>query len=244
LRLSPAASHIPEAIESSAFTAAAVCWPSGGRLAPPAADLCFVANAIASLELSGRLDSVECDRTAASPGTAPSGRKHKRGRASLDECRRREAGVRLVEHPLVEAGVPALVRDALVADSRAHVTAAQTDAMPMQRFAASACRGPALTRPDLGRLHSSATGVAEPDPDASYVANAIVRRAPAGRGKAIVRTAAAARSRLGESDRAPQRRSGWILASALSPRQSSAARRRDGKSDRADRDSGTLEIGR
>jgi hypothetical protein len=109
------------------------------------------------------------------------------------------------------------------------VTAAQTDAMPMQRFAASACRGPALTRPDLGRLHSSATGVAEPDPDASYVANAIVRRAPAGRGKAIVRTAAAARSRLGESDRAPQRRSGWILASALSPRQSSAARRRDGK---------------
>jgi hypothetical protein len=63
----------------------------------------------------------------------------------------------------------------LFADSRAHVTAAQTDAMPMQRFAASSCRGPALTRPDLGRLHSSATGVAEPDPDASYVALAIVR---------------------------------------------------------------------
>jgi hypothetical protein len=29
-----------------------------------------------------------------------------------------------------------------LADSRAHVTAAQTDTMPMQRFSASACRGP------------------------------------------------------------------------------------------------------
>jgi hypothetical protein len=71
--------------------------------------------------------------------------------------------------------VPVLAEALVIADSRAHVTAAQTDAMPMQRFAASSCRGPALTRPDLGRLHSSATGVAEPDPDASYVALAIVR---------------------------------------------------------------------
>jgi hypothetical protein len=29
------ASQTPEAIDSSAFTAAAACWPSGGRLAPP-----------------------------------------------------------------------------------------------------------------------------------------------------------------------------------------------------------------
>ena len=36
-----------------------------------------------------------------------------------------------------------------------HGTAAQTDATPMQRSPASACRGPALTRWDLGRLHSS-----------------------------------------------------------------------------------------
>ena len=57
------------------------------------------------------------------------------------------------------------------ADCRADVTAAQTDATPMQRSPASACRGPAVTRSGLGRLHSSATGVLEPDPDASYVAS-------------------------------------------------------------------------
>jgi hypothetical protein len=37
-------------------------------------DECFVANAIASPELAGRSGSVECDRPAASAGTAPSGR--------------------------------------------------------------------------------------------------------------------------------------------------------------------------
>ena len=34
-RCSPGASQIPEALRSSAFTPAAVCWPSGERLAPP-----------------------------------------------------------------------------------------------------------------------------------------------------------------------------------------------------------------
>jgi hypothetical protein len=38
----------------------------------------------------------------------------------------------------------------LVAGSGAHVTVAQTDALPMQRSPTSACRGPALTRSDLG----------------------------------------------------------------------------------------------
>jgi hypothetical protein len=63
--------------------------------------------------------------------------------------------------------------DALIADSGARVTAAQTYAMPVQRFPASAGRGPALTCSDLGRLHSSATGVAAPDLDAFNVADAI-----------------------------------------------------------------------
>ena len=55
------------------------------------------------------------------------------------------------------------------------MTAARADATPMQRFSASACRGTVLTRSDLGRLHSSAAGVAEPEPDASYVADALAR---------------------------------------------------------------------
>jgi hypothetical protein len=65
------------------------------------------------------------------------------------------------------------------------VTAAQTDAMPIQRFPASSCGGPTLTPSDLGRVHSSATGVAEPDPDASYVAEALVRLRDAQEAKAI-----------------------------------------------------------
>jgi hypothetical protein len=57
--------------------------------------------------------------SAAVSTNAARGRKHKRGRAALDGSRRREAGMRPVEQPAVEAGVRALIRDALVADCRA-----------------------------------------------------------------------------------------------------------------------------
>ncbi len=80
------------------------------------------------------------------------GRKHKRGRASLDECQRREAGVRLVEHPLVEAGVPALVRDALLAESGSPSAACRIARMPTQTR--NADRPDPLERtPALGRKH-------------------------------------------------------------------------------------------
>jgi hypothetical protein len=61
--------------------------------------------------------------------------------------RRREAGVRPVEHPAVEAGGRALVRDPLVAESRAHVTAAQ----PGDAYAAVACVRLSRTGPDALR---------------------------------------------------------------------------------------------
>ena len=66
--------------------------------------------------------------------------------------------------------VPAGLRgDALVAASRAHVTAAQTDAMPMQAVPCAILSSTALARSDLGRLHSSG------QPDASYVANSMAK---------------------------------------------------------------------
>jgi hypothetical protein len=40
--------------------------------------------------------------------------------------------------------------------------------------------------PAFGRLHSSGTGVAEPDADASFVAKPIARFTPGARAKAIV----------------------------------------------------------
>jgi hypothetical protein len=37
-----------------------------------------------------------------------------------------------------------------------------------------------------GRMHSAGTGLAEPDPDASFVAEAVASRLPRGQAKAIV----------------------------------------------------------
>ena len=47
--------------------------------------------------------------------TCAIGRQHKRSRTGLGGDQRREAGVRPVEHPIVEASVPTFVRDVLVA---------------------------------------------------------------------------------------------------------------------------------
>lgn len=44
------------------------------------------------------------------------------GVAPLGGSQRRKAGVRPVDHPVVDADVPALVRDTLVADCRARAT--------------------------------------------------------------------------------------------------------------------------
>jgi hypothetical protein len=67
------------------------------------------------------------------PHMLGSGRKHKLGRAALGGSRRRKAGVRPVDHPVVEAGVPALVQDTLVAASGDHENACGRGALPMQR---------------------------------------------------------------------------------------------------------------
>jgi len=55
-------------------------------------------------------------------GTAPPGRQHKCGRGAPGGRRCREAGVRPSEHPVAKAGVRALIRDTLIAETRAHWT--------------------------------------------------------------------------------------------------------------------------
>jgi hypothetical protein len=76
------------------------------------------------------LSLVRSERSPGPDRTPPSGRKQKRARAGVGRARRREASVRLVEHPEGEAVVRALVRDALVAESGAQNGAKSGTAMP------------------------------------------------------------------------------------------------------------------
>ena len=101
------------------------------------------------------------------------------------------------ERSLASSLIPFAAGIAPIAETRAHATGAQTDAMPMQQFPASSCRRPALTPWDLGRLHSSGpAGGGRPHPWRSTSQD----RAWLAVGTSPKRSQARRRSR-GESDR-------------------------------------------
>ncbi len=81
---------------------------------------------------------VDQRRSQRSGVVATLGRHHKRGPRHPWWGRLREASVRAVEHPVVEAGVWRLVRDALVAECRAGTAPCKSARLPMQsRFGRS-----------------------------------------------------------------------------------------------------------
>ena len=93
--------------------------------------------AIARVDGVARSVPVDRDRADIAKRSLAIGRQHERIRGALGEGRGREASVRRVEHPAVKAGVPGLVRDALLAESGARAAPCSTGAIPIQRYRVS-----------------------------------------------------------------------------------------------------------